>query len=150
MVWCTVHSASPARREEEKEERWKGEKNEEGRSYYHGELEKTLYTRQKNHFADQAAEKDENALHKHGTTKAPSQISDLRRRSFATHPCTLGEEVHLEKNIFENHFSKYQKITKNVLTEEKKFHNFSTKNYQHFLGANFLLQNWHPKIQKKR
>ena len=63
--------------------------------------------------------------------------------------CTLGEEVHLEKKIFENQFFKYQKITKNILTVEKKFHNFSTKNDQHFLGANFFLQNWYPKIKKR-
>ena len=52
--------------------------------------------------------------------------------------CTLGEEVHLENKIFENKLFKYKKITKNILTVEKKFHNFSTKNDQHFLGANFF------------
>ena len=57
-------------------------------------------------------------------------------------PCTLGEEVHLENNIFENQFFNYKKITKNILTVEKKFQNFSKKNDQHLLGANFFLQNW--------
>ena len=55
--------------------------------------------------------------------------------------CTLGEEGLLEKKIFENQFYKYKKITKNILTVGKKFNNFSKKNDQHFLGANFFLQN---------
>jgi len=66
------------------------------------------------------------------------------------HHGTLGEEVHLEKNIFENQFFKYKKITKNILTVEKKFHNFSTKNYQNLLGANFFSSKLAPKNPKKR
>ena len=43
------------------------------------------------------------------------------------HHCTLGEEVHLEKNIFKNQFFKYRKIRTDILTVNKKFHNFLTK-----------------------
>ena len=38
---------------------------------------------------------------------------------------TLGEELYLDKKIFENQFFKYKKITKNILTVEKKFQIFS-------------------------
>ena len=34
--------------------------------------------------------------------------------------CTLGEEVHLDNNIFENQFFKYKKITKNIFNCRKK------------------------------
>ena len=34
--------------------------------------------------------------------------------------CTVGEELYLRKNIFENLFFKYQKIRTNILTIEKK------------------------------
>jgi len=43
-------------------------------------------------------------------------------------------------------FFKYQKITKNILTGENKFHNFPKKNDQHLLDANFFLQNLHGYI----
>ena len=44
----------------------------------------------------------------------------------------------LRKKYFRKQVFKYKKITKNILTVEKKFHNFSTKNDQHFLGANLF------------
>ena len=74
-------------------------------------------------------------------TSSPNSISTNSHPISGFH-CTLGEEVHLEKKIFENQFFKYQKITKNILTVEKKFQKFSEKNDQHLLGANFFLQNW--------
>ena len=68
--------------------------------------------------------------------------------SLPIHPIdtTLGGEVHLEKNILENQFFKYKKIRTDILTVEKKFHNFSTKNDQNVLGAHFFLQNLHGYI----
>ena len=52
--------------------------------------------------------------------------------------CTLGEDLYLRQKYFRNLFFNYQKIRTDILTIEKKFHNFLTTNKQQNLGAKML------------
>ena len=53
--------------------------------------------------------------------------------------CTLGEDLYLRKNIFENLLFNYKKIRTDIYTPTKEFRNFSTKEMTKKIRVSILL-----------